>query len=351
MSKEKQIQEDNKKQLIDELSKMPPMVIATAYLHAINYTLYGEDVTEKWVTATQNASALEKAYNKGYYDALQKSETITEFADRCLECGAEIFENKNKEKVFIDEWIEKIKGFGGNAGTKEAMAEARSCSKKAHDIIRAFSKNDIQVADECKGCDYTEKCVGTGVCLKDTEKKCIKDKPDYKCNRNDCGQFDSCMTAYQHYIYNKIKETRKAIDKCMCDQVKNKTDKKEAKDGSFWDTYQSISDHIFSSSKANSVDCFDVVNRLIKNGHAPTEMAALLLTGKLNFDTVASYIDDAINELKKTEEESIICRANEIASEIDRVIETAKHLKGYKYDHIELNGDQLIVVWKMVPNE
>lgn len=64
---------DNKsKLLIDELSKMPPMVIATAYLHAINYTRYGEDVTEKWVTATQQAAVLEKAYNKGYYDALQR---------------------------------------------------------------------------------------------------------------------------------------------------------------------------------------------------------------------------------------------------------------------------------------
>lgn len=72
MSKQKQIQEYKNKQLIEELSKMPPMVIATAYLHAINYTLYGVDVTEKWVTATQNANALERAYRKGYYDALQR---------------------------------------------------------------------------------------------------------------------------------------------------------------------------------------------------------------------------------------------------------------------------------------
>lgn len=71
MNKKEQIQKYQSKQLIDELSKMPPMVIATAYLHAINYTLYGEDVTEKWLTATQNAAALEKAYRKGYYDALQ----------------------------------------------------------------------------------------------------------------------------------------------------------------------------------------------------------------------------------------------------------------------------------------
>ena len=78
MSKEKQIQEYENKQLIDELSKMPPMVIATAYLHAINYTLYGVDVTEKWLTATQNAYALEKAYKKGYYDALQKQKESEE---------------------------------------------------------------------------------------------------------------------------------------------------------------------------------------------------------------------------------------------------------------------------------
>lgn len=72
MTKEQKIQEYESKQLIDELSKMPPIVIATAYLHAINYTLYGEDVTEKWVTATQNAHALEKAHRNGYYEALQK---------------------------------------------------------------------------------------------------------------------------------------------------------------------------------------------------------------------------------------------------------------------------------------
>lgn len=70
MSKEKQMQEYESKRLIDELSKMPPMVIATAYLHAINYTLFGEDVTEKLVTAAQNANALSKAYRDGYYDAL-----------------------------------------------------------------------------------------------------------------------------------------------------------------------------------------------------------------------------------------------------------------------------------------
>ena len=72
MSKEKQLQEYKSKQLIDELSKMPLPVIATAYLYALNYTRYGVDVTKEWVTATQNANALEKAYRGGYYDAIQE---------------------------------------------------------------------------------------------------------------------------------------------------------------------------------------------------------------------------------------------------------------------------------------
>lgn len=76
MSKEKQIQECERKWLIDELSKMPSMVVATAYLHAINYTLYGVDVTEKWLTATQNADVLERAYHEGYCDALQRQEEM-----------------------------------------------------------------------------------------------------------------------------------------------------------------------------------------------------------------------------------------------------------------------------------
>ena len=48
------------------------MVIETAYLYTMNFELYGVDVTKEWVTATQNASALSKAYEKGYYDGLKR---------------------------------------------------------------------------------------------------------------------------------------------------------------------------------------------------------------------------------------------------------------------------------------
>ena len=100
MNKEELMQEYRSKQLIDELSKMPPMVIATAYLHAINYTLYGVSVTEKWITATENASALEKAYNKGYYDALQR-----QVESRDKEC-------ENCEHHDYCAWLHEYQDFG-----------------------------------------------------------------------------------------------------------------------------------------------------------------------------------------------------------------------------------------------
>lgn len=61
-----------KQALIDLLKDMPIQTLQIAYLYAKNYSEYGEDVTRTWVTATQNASALEGAYRKGYYDALKR---------------------------------------------------------------------------------------------------------------------------------------------------------------------------------------------------------------------------------------------------------------------------------------
>lgn len=63
---------DKKQIMLDELSKEPEMVTATAYLYAKNYVHYGEDVTKAWATAVQQNAILEKAYNKGYSDALKE---------------------------------------------------------------------------------------------------------------------------------------------------------------------------------------------------------------------------------------------------------------------------------------
>ena len=60
----------DRKKLIDEMLKLPAMVLDTAYRYAVNYVEYGEDVTQKWLTSIAMTNALERAYHKGYYDAL-----------------------------------------------------------------------------------------------------------------------------------------------------------------------------------------------------------------------------------------------------------------------------------------
>ena len=62
----------SKDKLLEVMRQFDDMTLSIAFVYAKNLTLYGVKVTEKWVTATQNASALEKAYRKGYYDALQR---------------------------------------------------------------------------------------------------------------------------------------------------------------------------------------------------------------------------------------------------------------------------------------
>ena len=70
---EKQTIEDYKRKLwMHKLSEMPYEVIATAYLYAVNYIAYGEDVTKEWPTVVRQTQALETAYRKGYYDAMKE---------------------------------------------------------------------------------------------------------------------------------------------------------------------------------------------------------------------------------------------------------------------------------------
>lgn len=57
-----------KQEIIDLMRKMPLETLSIAYLYAKNYKEYGADVTRTWLTATENASLLERAYRKGYYD-------------------------------------------------------------------------------------------------------------------------------------------------------------------------------------------------------------------------------------------------------------------------------------------
>lgn len=58
--------------MLYELSQMDPYVIGAAYLYAKNYCKFGTDVTEKWTTAVQQAAILERSYNSGVKDTLER---------------------------------------------------------------------------------------------------------------------------------------------------------------------------------------------------------------------------------------------------------------------------------------
>lgn len=61
-----------KEALLAELAKEDLQVLSLAYIYAKNSHMYGEDVTKAVSSATQNVAMLDKAYQKGYYDALQR---------------------------------------------------------------------------------------------------------------------------------------------------------------------------------------------------------------------------------------------------------------------------------------
>lgn len=66
------LQNHKKEYILNELSKMPLMVVETAYLHTMGFQLYGVDVTKEWITAVQNSCALSRAYEKGYYEGSKR---------------------------------------------------------------------------------------------------------------------------------------------------------------------------------------------------------------------------------------------------------------------------------------
>ena len=76
--KEKQ-QVSKKDTLLEELAKEDLQVLSLAYIYAKNLQIYGEDVTKAISTATQNVAMLEKAYQKGYYDAMNKMSAEREY--------------------------------------------------------------------------------------------------------------------------------------------------------------------------------------------------------------------------------------------------------------------------------
>ena len=68
-----------KELLLEELAKEDLQVLSLAYMYATNLHMYGEDVTKAICSATENAAMLEKAYRKGYHDAMSRMSRMEKF--------------------------------------------------------------------------------------------------------------------------------------------------------------------------------------------------------------------------------------------------------------------------------
>lgn len=116
-------------------------------------------------------------------------------------CGAEIFENEEDKTT----WPK----------TKEEAAQALK-EELDNDILK-----NLDIADECKECDYTEKCIGTGVCLKEKEKELLDNKDPYSYARNKLVNYASIKSSEEHVPLDNLKELSDYLNQAVKDCVEN----------------------------------------------------------------------------------------------------------------------------------
>lgn len=68
-----------KEALMEALAEEDLQILGLAYSYAKYLRWYGIDITKTLETATQNTEALTKAYQKGYYDAMERCNRMREF--------------------------------------------------------------------------------------------------------------------------------------------------------------------------------------------------------------------------------------------------------------------------------
>lgn len=81
--------------MLNKLSELPDNVLATAYVYATNYAIYGCNVTKQWDTALENQESLSRAYDRGYYDgktsrSVSKWELVGKDLLECPICGEQV---------------------------------------------------------------------------------------------------------------------------------------------------------------------------------------------------------------------------------------------------------------------
>lgn len=65
-------EEERKDALFAELRKESSSIICLAVMYAKNFEETGEDITQKWITAEQQADALQRYYDKGFRQGYQE---------------------------------------------------------------------------------------------------------------------------------------------------------------------------------------------------------------------------------------------------------------------------------------
>ena len=68
-----------KQALLEALAEEDVSTLALAYAHAQYLIKYGIDIEKALYTATENAEVLTKAYQKGYYDAMERTSRMERF--------------------------------------------------------------------------------------------------------------------------------------------------------------------------------------------------------------------------------------------------------------------------------
>lgn len=113
-------------------------------------------------------------------------------------CGAEIFENQDRNDILQKRVEVPPVKFNHKSSDSDVIGRATIDAEGIHylhnknkEAINELKKDcdlhNIELADECKDCDYAKKCMGTGICFK---------------------EFDSCMDRLQER-WKKDKEVRK----------------------------------------------------------------------------------------------------------------------------------------------
>ena len=202
-------------------------------------------------------------------------------------CAAEILEkdmefNKKYQK---EEW----------RGFVDKMAESRSCSKKASDNIREFFE---QVAPGIYSDPYSRyhdqlaHYVSGRAKIKRISLDHLKNiNCEFKRELEDLLDREATDCAING---KKMIECYKDIEKLL-DKYTNKAEKPDSQ--KYLEAYGKIATYISVSSKESNISSFDIVDCLIKNGHAPTTMVNLLINDKISINDALSYVDEAINEL------------------------------------------------------